>query len=78
MMTKAFRLLAAVAAIGIATVGVLSEASAQTRPHGYSARHGYIGRSYTPPAGYPDYSNFGYSYGGSGNRGGCSDSPAEC
>jgi hypothetical protein len=78
MMTHALRLAAATAAIGIMSLGTLSQASAQAVPHPHA--RGYA-RTYRPPAAYQDYSGSGYSYGGYGgytNRGGCSDSPAEC
>jgi hypothetical protein len=80
MMPHALRLAAAVAAIGIMSLATFSQASAQAVPHPHA--RGY-GRTYRPPA-YQDYSGYGYSYGGYGgyggytNRGGCSDSPAEC
>jgi hypothetical protein len=52
-------------------------ANSSTRVFGSARLHRAI--LYAPGrAGYPDYSNYGYSYGGSGNRGGCSDFPAEC
>jgi hypothetical protein len=81
MMPHALRLAAAAAAIGITSLGTLSQVSAQTVPHPHA--RGYA-RTYRPPAAYqesPSYSYGGYSYGGYGgytNRGGCSDSPAEC
>jgi hypothetical protein len=80
MMPHALRLVAAAAAIGIMSLGTLSQASAQAVPHPHA--RGYA-RTYRAPA-YQDYSGYGYSYGGYGgyggytNRGGCSDSPAEC
>jgi hypothetical protein len=78
MMPHALRL-AAAAAIGIMSVGMLSQASAQTAPHPHARNHARTSR---PPAAYPDYSGYNYSYGAyggyGGNRGGCSDSPAEC
>jgi hypothetical protein len=81
MMPHAMRLAAAAAVIGIASVGTLSQALAQTVPHPHA--RGYA-RTYRPPAAYQEYPGYGYSYGGYGgyggytNRGGCSDSPAEC
>jgi hypothetical protein len=80
MMPHALRLAAAAAAIGIMSVGTLSQALSQTVPHPHA--RGY-GRTYRPPPAayqeYPySYSYGGYSYGGYTNRGGCSDSPAEC
>jgi hypothetical protein len=81
MMPHALRLAAAAAAFGIMSVGTLSQVSAQTAPHPHA--RGYA-RTYRPPAAYQDYPGYGYSYGGYGgyggytNRGGCSDSPAEC
>jgi hypothetical protein len=80
VMPHALRLAAAVAAIGIMSLGALSQASAQAASHPHA--RGYA-RTYRAPA-YQDYSGYGYSYGGYGgyggytNRGGCSDSPAEC
>jgi hypothetical protein len=76
MMPRALRLAAAAAAIGIMSVGALSQASAQTPPRAHS--RGYAARAYQPPPAHQDYSGYSYSYGGYGNRGGCSDSPAEC
>jgi hypothetical protein len=82
MMPHALRLAAAAAAIGIMSVGMLAQASAQTAPHPHA--RGYA-RTHRPPAAYQDYSGYSYSYGGYPygyggytNRGGCSDSPAEC
>ena len=80
MMPHALRLAAAIAAIGIMGAGTLSQAAAQTVPHPHARSHA---RTYQPPAAYQDYSGYGYSYGGYPyggytNRGGCSDSPAEC
>jgi hypothetical protein len=81
MARDALYLAAAVAAIGIMSLGTLSQASAQTVPHPHAK--GYA-RSYRPPAVYRDYSGYGDSYGayggygGYGNSGGCSNSPAEC
>jgi hypothetical protein len=78
MMPQALRVAAAAAAIGIMTLGTLAPASAQTAPHPHA--RGYA-RTYRPPAAYQDYSGYSYSYGGYPgytNRGGCSDSPAEC
>lgn len=72
MTPHALRLAAAAAAIGIMSLGTLSQASAQAVPHPHA--RGY-GRTYRPPA-YQDYSYGGY--GGYTNRGGCSDLPAEC
>jgi hypothetical protein len=80
MKPHALRLAAAAAAIGIMSLGTLTQASAQAVPHSHAS--GYA-RTYRPPA-YQDHSCYGYSYGGYGgyggytNRGGCSDSPAEC
>jgi hypothetical protein len=76
MMTKMKRVLAA-AVIGIATLGALSQASAQSVPHRHSSRQGHIERSYPfnqDDSQYPDYSSTGSGY----SRGGCSGSPAEC
>jgi hypothetical protein len=80
MMPHALRL--AAAAIGLMSVGMLSQASAQIAPHPHA--RGYA-RTHRPPAAYQDYSGYSYSYGGYPygyggytNRGGCSDSPAEC
>jgi hypothetical protein len=76
MMTKATRILTAVA-MGLAIVGSVSQASAQSVPHRHSGRQGYVERYYPPTQGntqYPDYGNTGSGY----SRGGCSDSPAEC
>jgi hypothetical protein len=80
MMPHALRLATAAAAIGIMSVGTLSQASAQTPPHPHARGHERI---YRPPAAYQEYPSYGYSYGGYSyggytNRGGCSDSPAEC
>jgi hypothetical protein len=80
MMPHALRLTAVAATIGIMSLGTLTQASAQAVPHPHAS--GYA-RTYRPPA-YQDYSGYGYSHGGYGgyggytNRGGCSDSPAEC
>jgi hypothetical protein len=76
MMTQTKRVLAA-AVIGIATIGALSQASAQSVPHRHSSRQGHIERSYPfnqDDSQYPDYSSTGSGY----SRGGCSGSPAEC
>jgi hypothetical protein len=80
MIPHALRL--AAAAIGLMSVGMPSQASAQTVPHPHA--RGYA-RTHRPPAAYQDYSGYSYSYGsypygygGYTNRGGCSDSPAEC
>jgi hypothetical protein len=77
MMSHALRLAAVAATIGIMSLGTLTQASAQAVPHPHG--RGYA-RTYRPPPD-QDYSGYGYSYGGYGgytNRGGCSDSPAEC
>jgi hypothetical protein len=76
MMTKIKRVLAA-AVIGIATLGALSQASAQSVPHRHSSRQDHVERSYPfnqDDSQYPDYSSTGSGY----SRGGCSGSPAEC
>ncbi len=76
MMTKMERVLAATV-IGIATLGALSQVSAQSVPHRHSSRQGHIERSYPfnqDDSQYPDYSSTGSGY----SRGGCSGSPAEC
>jgi hypothetical protein len=80
MMPHALRLAAAIAAIGIMSVGVLSQASAQSAPHPHARSYTH---TYRPPAAYQEspgygHSYGGYSYGGYTNSGGCSDSPAEC
>jgi hypothetical protein len=84
MVPDVLYLAAAAAAIGIMSLGTLSQASAQTVPHPHAK--GYA-RTYRPPAVYRDYSGYGDSfggygayggYGGYGNSGGCSNSPAEC
>jgi hypothetical protein len=76
MMTEMKRVLAA-AVIGIATIGALSQASAQSVPRRHSSGQGHIERSYPlnqDESQYPDYSSTGSGY----SRGGCSGSPAEC
>jgi hypothetical protein len=80
MMPHALRLAAAATAIGIMSLGMLAQASAQSVPHPHA--RGYA-RTNRPPAAVQEspgygYSYGGYSYGGYTNRGGCSDSPAEC
>jgi hypothetical protein len=80
MTPHALRLATAAATIGIMSLGTLTQASAQAVPHPHA--RGYA-RTYRAPP-YQDYSSYGYSYGGYRgyggytNRGGCSDSPAEC
>ncbi len=80
MMPQALYLAAVAAAVGMVSLAMQSQASAQTVPHPHARGHV---RTYRPPV-YQDYSGYGYSYGGYGgyggytNRGGCSDSPAEC
>jgi hypothetical protein len=74
MMTRATRVLTAIA-IGLAVVGSVSQASAQSVPYRHS--RGSVERYYPPaqgPSQYPDYGNTGSGY----SRGGCSASPAEC
>jgi hypothetical protein len=81
MLLAAAALIGTMAVIGIASVGTLSQALAQTVPHPHA--RGYA-HTYRPPPAYQEYPGYGYSYGGYGgsggytNRGGCSDSPAEC
>jgi hypothetical protein len=80
VMPHALSLAAAAAATAILSVGTLPQAAAQTVPHPHARGHV---RTYQPPAAYQDYPGYGYSYGGYpyggyGDRGGCSDSPAEC
>jgi hypothetical protein len=81
MMPHALYLAAVAATVGMMSFGMLSQALAQTAPHQHA--RGYA-RTYRPPEAYQDYSGYGYSYGGYGgyggytNRGGCSESPAEC
>jgi hypothetical protein len=73
MMDKSIKFFTA-AAIGLAMVGAVSQASAQSAPRRHS---GYIERSYQrsqDDSQYPDYSHTGSGY----SRGGCSGSPAEC
>lgn len=74
MMSKTLRICAAMVAIGITSIGALSDASAQRAPY---SRHGYVGRYYQRGEGnsqYPDYSRTGSGY----SRQGCSASAAEC
>jgi hypothetical protein len=77
-MSKTLRLCAAIAAIGIASMGTLSAADAASVPrHHY--RHGYVYRGYPADqyqgsSQYPDYSDTGSGY----SREGCSATPAEC
>jgi hypothetical protein len=76
-MSKTLRLYLAIAAIGLTSIGALSEASAQRAPYRHYSSHGYVGRYYPPGEGnsqYPDYSHTGSGY----SRSGCSASPAEC
>jgi hypothetical protein len=73
MMDKSMKVLTA-AAIGLAMVGVVSQASAQSAPRRHS---GYVERSYQrsqDDTQFPDYSNTGSGY----SRRGCSGSSAEC
>jgi hypothetical protein len=73
MMDKSIKILTA-ATIGLAMVGAVSQASAQSAPRRHS---GYIERSYQrsqDDTQFPDHSNTGSGY----SRGGCSGSPAEC
>jgi hypothetical protein len=77
-MSKTMKICAAVAAIGLASVGTLSEASAQSVPRrhyqqGYVYR-GYPADQYQGSSQYPDYSHTGSGY----SREGCSATPAEC
>jgi hypothetical protein len=82
-MSKTLKICAAIAVIGITSMGAVSSAPAQTVAYRHYGQ-GYTGRAYPyPPAygsqdpgssQYPDYSHTGSGY----SRGGCSDSPAEC
>jgi hypothetical protein len=80
-MSKTLKICAAIAVIGITSMGAVSTAPAQTVAYRHYGQ-GYTGRAYPPAhssqdpgsSQYPDYSHTGSGY----SRGGCSDSPAEC